>query len=51
MMFGVIFRVIGSYFEENRFLSDFLLNRFWQKSVDKPLGILVKISNLLKLSI
>ena len=46
MMFGVIFRVIGSNFEENRFLAD-----FGKKAWTNPLWILVKISNLLKLSI
>ena len=42
MMFGGVFRVIGSKVEKIG---------FWPKSVDYPLGILVKISNLLKLSV
>ena len=46
MMFGVVFRVIGKQRGRN-----FGFSRFWQKSVDYPLGILVKISNLLKLSV
>ena len=33
MIFGVIFRVIGSNFEENRFLGD-----FGQKAWNNPLG-------------
>ena len=33
MMFGVIFGVIGSNFEENRFLAD-----FGQKAWTNPLG-------------
>ena len=46
MMFGVVFRVIGSNVEEIT-----VLVVFGQKKVDYPLGILVKISNLLKLSV
>ena len=46
MMFGVVFRVIGSNLEENCFLADFC-----QKAWTNPFGILVKILNLLKLSV
>ena len=38
MMFGVIFRVIGSNFEENRFLAD-----FGQKAWTNPLGFWSKL--------
>ena len=46
MMFRVIFRVIASNFEENRFLADFC-----EKAWTNPLGFWSKFSNLLKLSI
>ena len=46
MMFGVVFRVIGSKLEENWFLGV-----FGQKAWTNPLGFWSKISNLLKLSV
>ena len=45
MIFGMVFRVIGSNLEENWFLVD-----FGQKTRTNPLGFCSKISNLLKLS-
>ena len=46
MMFGVAFQ--SDWKQSGRKLG---FSRFWPKSVDYPLGILVKISNLLKLSV
>ena len=55
MMFGVVFRVIVSNVEE---ISPFLAKKHFSHFLTKkrglspyPLGILVKISNLLKLSV
>ena len=46
MMFGMVLRVIGKYLEERWFLVV-----FGEKAWTRPLGILVKIYNWLKLSI
>ena len=45
-MFGVVLRVIGSKSDAKLFKT-----RFWPKTMDSPLWILVKISNWLKLSV
>ena len=46
MMFGMVLRVIGSNVKAKCFLTV-----FWTKTMDKPPGIWVKQSNMLKLSV